>query len=131
MFIKKPLITSFSEITLTVSGMRFAEEYVIKCNGSKTDISHYAKLFINGEDKRELKKSVTVATDLVITELNNCGVMRWDGFRGKNPPGVLDGYMFSFDALVNDGAKIYASGSNNYPRHYREFRDWLYKVLNE
>ena len=131
MIIKKPLVTSFTEISLDISGMRSADEYVIKCNGSKSELAHYIKVYINGEDRRELKNSVTVNTESVISVLNNCCVMRWNGFNGKNPRGVLDGYMFRFTALLNDEAKVYASGSNNYPCRYREFKDWLYKTLNE
>ena len=45
----------------------------------------------------------------------------WDGFQGANPPHVLDGTMFEFEAVLADGTTVRASGSNNFPKHYREF----------
>lgn len=50
--------------------------------------------------------------------LGHYRVANWDGFSGANPPGVLDGYMGSFEAVMTDGSKIYAHGSNNFPADY-------------
>lgn len=49
-----------------------------------------------------------------------CGVEKWDGFR-KSDPRILDGRMFAFEAELADGTKVTASGSNAFPRHFREF----------
>ena len=48
-------------------------------------------------------------------------VSRWAGFQGENPPGVLDGGGFRFDATLTDGTRFHAYGSNNYPEGYRIF----------
>ena len=37
--------------------------------------------------------------------------------------------MFSLKAEIN-GERIYASGSQNFPKGFREFRDGLYNILN-
>ena len=38
--------------------------------------------------------------------------------------------MFSFTATVNGGRRLNADGSNNFPKHYRDFTDVLYRMLN-
>jgi hypothetical protein len=38
--------------------------------------------------------------------------------------------MFDFSATVNGGVEISARGSQNFPRHYRDFTDGLYGFLN-
>ena len=122
-------ITSFSTISLRISGMRSTEIYEILSRGGEAEISHYLLRYRNGEDERELQKRVAVPAADMIEVLNLCGVIKWDGFSGKNPPGLLDGTMFSFRAAVNDDRKICARGSNNFPRHYRDFTDALHRVL--
>ncbi|MCR5743516.1 MAG: hypothetical protein K6F92_07350 [Lachnospiraceae bacterium] len=57
-------------------------------------------------------------------------VNKWNGFVGNNPPGVLDGTTMNFDAKLLDGSKISASGSNNFPKNYRVFRNGLYDLVN-
>lgn len=49
-----------------------------------------------------------------------CGVTDWDGFQGSNSH-VLDGKMFSFEATLADGTTVSASGSNAFPKGFREF----------
>ena len=61
--------------------------------------------------------------------LHACGVPGWDGFSGGNPPGVLDGTMFELEAELADGSTVHASGSNNYPDHFRDFWGCLYAVV--
>ncbi|MBO4411374.1 MAG: hypothetical protein J5794_04230 [Lachnospiraceae bacterium] len=43
---------------------------------------------------------------------------------------MLDGIMFRLEAFVNGGRRIFADGSQNFPKHYRELTDWLYQTLN-
>ena len=126
---KRETITAFSEIRLRISGMRTTEVYEILCSGDKAQLSLYWLSYENHEDNYHLQKRVSVPAGDVIGVLNQCGVIRWDGFSGKNPPGLLDGTTFLFTALVNDGRKLYASGSNNFPKHYRDFTDALYEIL--
>lgn len=128
---KRETITSFSEIGLRLSGMRITEVYEILCRGDEAELSLYWVRYENHEDKLDLQKRVTVPAADIIGVLNECNIIRWDGFYGKNPPGLLDGTMFRFTATVNGGRTVTASGSNNYPRHYRDFTDALYRMLNE
>ena len=128
---KREGITSFSEIKLRVSGMRVTEVYEIVCRDTDAELSLYFLRYENHEDNYNLQKRVTVPAEDVIALLNDCGVIKWDGFSGKNPPHMLDGKMFGFTATVNGGRPLCASGSNNFPRHYRDFTDALYQMLNE
>lgn len=126
---KKEKIYSFELIALSLSGMRIMEEYeIIRC-GNKAQLSRYTVMYSGGEDRRRLEQRAETDCDEIIALLNDCAVLKWDGFYGKNPPSVLDGTMFSFRAEINDGRKIRASGSNNFPKHYRDFTNALYDIL--
>ena len=122
--------TSFTKLTLRLSGMRSTEEYEIVCQGETSECAQYLIFYSKDGDRRKLEKSVQRPTDMVLELLNRCSVMRWDGFSGSNPRGVRDGWMFTLTAEIN-GEKIYASGSNNYPRHYREFMDGFKTLLSD
>ena len=128
---KHESITSFSEIRLRLSGMRVTEVYEIICRGGEAELSRYWLSYENHQDNYHLQKRVTVPAADVTDVLNRCGVIKWDGFNGKNPPHVLDGTMFRFEATVNGERRISANGSNNFPKHYRDFTDALYRMLNE
>ena len=127
---KRETITSFSEIKLRLSGMRVTEQYEILLSGDKAEVSLYFLSYENREEKYNLQKRATVSESEMLDILNQCGVLKWNGFSGKNPPHVLDGVMFRFTAVVNDGRKIVADGSNNFPKHYREFTAALHNMLN-
>ena len=119
---KRETITSFSEIKLRLSGMRVTEQYEILLSGDKAEVSLYFLSYENREEKYNLQKRATVSESEMLDILNQCGVLKWNGFSGKNPPHVLDGVMFRFTAVVNDGRKIVADGSNNFPKHYRDIK---------
>ena len=55
--------------------------------------------------------------------------MKWNGFHGKHPRNVRDGEMFTFAAVVNEGEKISADGSENFPKNYRELKERLHVLL--
>ncbi len=110
---KREQITSFSEIRLKVSGMRLTEVYEILCCGDDAEVSQYWLSYKNHEDNYNLQKHVTVPAADVIDVLNQCGST-----------------MFSFTATVNGGRRLNADGSNNFPKHYRDFTDVLYRMLN-
>ena len=124
-------ITSFESLTLRFSGMRVTEEYEIIANGDKTEISYYHIKFSGGEDERELQNSAECDTQEVIDILNDCKAGKWNGFHGKHPKGVLDGRMFTLTASVNGGERLYADGSENFPKNFRAFEEWINKKLNE
>ena len=122
-------ISSIETMTLTLQGMRFCNVYEIADKDGKTELSHFRKLYSNGEDKLELEASVVCDTTNFIELMNTCGVIRWDGFHGKHPKNVSDGIMFDFRATVNDGQEIHADGSENFPKGYHDFVRELNKML--
>ena len=123
-------ITDFQSLNLRLSGMRITEEYELIADGDKTEISYYNMSYSNGSEERVLVKQTTCDTQTVVNALNDFGVMKWNGFYGKHPKGVLDGTMFSLTATVN-GEKLSANGSQNFPKHFHEFEQWLYNVLKD
>ena len=124
LFFKKP-VTSFETITLHLSGMRYICEYEIVCGGETSEISRYGLNFHEGKKERVLDARVTRDTSEILQVLNKCNVIGWNGFHGAHPRGVLDGTMFGFDAAVNGGVKIRADGSQNFPRHFHDFRQYV------
>ena len=83
------------------------------------------------EDKRMPKRKTVCSVDKVLTLLNDCELVSWDGFVGNHPKDVKDGIMFSLKATVNSGRKISAHGSENFPKHFREFRNGLNTLLTQ
>ena len=122
-------ITSFEVVTLHLSGMRFVVDYEFVMKDGMAEVSEYGIRFSQDEDRRVLKRRALCAEEEALKLFNDCNLLSWDGFSGKHPKGVLDGTMFRLDAVVNDGRKIHADGSQNFPRHFRELTDWIYNFL--
>ena len=123
-------ITSFEIVTLRLSGMRFTTEYEIVMKGKKAEVTEYEIIYAK-EEKRAPESKKVCNADKVLKLLNDCELLTWDGFVGNHPKDVRDGIMFSLKATVNGGRKIYAHGSENFPEHFREFRDGLEAILSE
>lgn len=123
-------ITSFESLNLRLSGMRITEEYEIIADGDKAEISYYHMNYGSGKEERVLQKSAVCDTKEVIDILNECNAGKWNGFHGKHPKGVLDGTMFTLTASVNGGTRLYADGSENFPKNFRTLEEWLYSKLN-
>lgn len=128
LFRKFITVESFEKITLTMSGMRSIDEYEIICSGDKVEIAQYLVYYTKDNDREAVNKA-EYDTAKFISFLNECKIGSWDGFYGKNPRGVKDGYMFRFTAEINGGKVISAEGSNNYPSHFSEFRQGLTRLL--
>ena len=128
---KKPVAKaeSFGKLTLSISGMRVTEEYEIINKDDCAEFSHYVHYCASEGMERRLEKRAERPVEEALELLNACGVSGWDGFCGKHPRGVLDGEMFTLEAVIN-GGRVYASGSQNFPRGVREFRGALYGILN-
>ena len=62
--------------------------------------------------------------------MNECGFASWNGFDGKHPKNVSDGIMFSLFAVINDGMKVNAKGSENFPKNYKTFMGEVKSILN-
>ena len=97
-------------MTLTIRGMRGGCVYRLEGG----ELCRYREKSFG-----DLELEGKAACDLV-SLMNTCEVFRWDGFHGKHPRGVSDGDMFDFKAEVNGGVRIYACGSANFPKGYRE-----------
>ena len=129
--LKKQRIDSFRRITVSESGMRQTIEYEILRKNGKAEISLYDISYCDGEKRRVLRKRALCDEGCVLDALNKCRVFGWNGFYGRHPRGVRDGTAFSFFAEINGGVEIKASGSQKFPKFYRDFTDLLYGVLEE
>ncbi len=124
-------ISSFEIVTLHTSGMRYITDHEIVAKGDdKAEVTRYSIRFSDGKDIRIPEKQAVTGMDDVLKILNDCRMLSWDGFFGKHPKNVRDGEMFRLDASVNGGRTIHASGSENFPKDYRKFKDWLYEILS-
>lgn len=123
-------IENFEVVTFRVSTMRNVVEYEMLMKDGKAEVSYFSIRFTQSKDERVLEKRVSVDEAEALKLLNDCGVLSWDGFHGAHPRGVTDGTMFNLHATVNGGKKIYATGSQNFPRHYRDLTDGLYDLFD-
>lgn len=129
MLFRSEKITSFEIVTLHTSGMRFTTDYEIVMKNGEAEVSRYGIRYSQNKNERILEERAVISEKEALGLLNDCCVLSWDGFHGAHPRGVLDGTMFSFKAIVNDGKTITAEGSQNFPKRYRNFTDGLYKIL--
>ena len=125
----KTTLTSFEKISLRVISMRYDIEYEILNKPPKAVLSLYQIYYKDGSDKRVIEKSAVTDTEIMLELFNSCKIIRWNGFRGNHPKDVSDGVMFKFQAEVNEGQTVYAEGSENFPRGYREFVSTLNLIL--
>lgn len=122
-------LTSFEKITLRVVGMRYDIEYEILNKPPKSVLSLYRISYRDGESKRVIENSAETDTEIMLELLNLYKVISWNGFHGNHPKDVKDGVMFTFKAEVNEGQRVYAEGSENFPKGYREFVSALNRIL--
>jgi len=130
-FFSKTEISSFESIFMRISGMRSICEYEIANTGDKAELSLYQMYYGNGEEERRLIAQGSCSAGHMKELLNSCEVTGWNGFNGKHPKNVRDGEMFRFRALVNEGLEICAEGSENFPKHFNEFRREIDRMLRE
>lgn len=124
-------IVSFETVTLRTSGMRGISEYEIVGKGGAAEVTQYGIRFRENAETRVPRRRAVCGEETVLKLLNDCKILSWDGFDGPHPRGVLDGIMFRFTASVNGGKTVSARGSQNFPRHYRDFTDGLYELLKD
>lgn len=110
--------------------MRGTREYEIIDHGESSEVAEYGIYYRKPEDERRLERRAVCPTSQILELLNACHIPGWNGFEGRHPKGVHDGEMFSFTATVNGSEKIKASGSENFPKHFREFRRAVGEILN-
>lgn len=116
-------------IIIDVSGMRYRYEYAITQDDDTAKVTRYNIILKDGKDVRERECSVNVPAEKLVSLCNSCSILKWDGFNGKHPKGVSDGVMFTLKASVNGSEQIHANGSENFPKHYKEFMSELDSLL--
>lgn len=124
-------IESFSIVLLHLSGMRITIEYETLMKGEEAELSLYEILYSRDGDRRSLRQRVCCSKEEMLRLLNACEILKWDGFHGDHPRGVTDGTMFTFTATVNGERKLRAEGSENFPKHFREYEDGLRLLLDK
>ena len=133
-----PKIESFEILTLSETGMRGnTEEWEIQKTEEGAVYTRYSGAWrFNDDVEREdcivfRTEGDEAFTARLLEILNDCKVGQWNGFSGPNPKGVRDGTMFDMNGYVNDHVRFSASGSNNYPKEYREFKNALKALETE
>ncbi len=127
---KKSVVT-FEKMTLTQRGMRGGTVYGIENKDGQVELKRYREVYSGEETALEPEASAVCDAEAFVGLMNDCNVMRWNGFHGKHPKNVSDGIMFSFKAAVNGGESISADGSANFPKGYKEFVNALDGMLAE
>lgn len=130
MFFRKKSVLSLESLTLTVTGMRSRRVYRAHTEGGRGEVALYDVRYVEKKDEYQLLKRADCSADELTALCTACRLLCWDGFSGKHPRGVLDGVMFSLNAVVNGEKNIRASGSENFPKGYREFVRGLDEILN-
>ena len=128
-------ITSFEVVTLREVGTAaWTDEWEFVRTETGVTFTYYSGPWEFQEDvTREefVEKRVEGGEEFlqeVLKLFNDCRISAWDGFRKSNP-NVLDGTMFSFKGVINDGEEISASGSNSYPGKYRDFKEAIRNLV--
>ena len=122
-------ITNYEKVVLSETAMRGKSEYEVVNKGDKAEITFYQYRYLQKEEIKTPEKSAECGNEEVLGILNECMISKWDAFHGKHPKNVCDGIMFSFDAIVNEGLKIHADGSENFPKNYAALTKWLREKL--
>lgn len=132
MFFEKKQVETFQSVLVRESGMRVTEEYEIINKGDICEIALYQLVPVPGtyDDERTLLRRAEYNTQEFVDLMNECGFVSWNGFDGKHPKNVSDGIMFSLFAVINDGMKVNAKGSENFPKNYKKFMGEVKNILN-
>ena len=125
--LKSKPIKTLKSLSLRVSGMRLTEIFEIEVDGETATICYYRLNYRDGEEKKELISQKAIPATEAVDFLNQINVGAWDGFYGEHPKYVTDGEMFLLKADV-DGKTIRAEGSQNFPPHYYDLKNWFYNL---
>lgn len=112
-------------LELRIIRMRSYDYYIININEDERKFE-----VLSYDDK--VTSSYDLDNDDVIALKNaliECNVSKWNGF-DKADKTALDGEMFTFNLKVDNNV-IYASGSNAFPKNYREFNDKLNEIIKK
>jgi len=113
----KPLKTDapMNSFSFSHSGMNIGLIYTL--SAAETETGWQAELSLLASEQ-EYILDMTESDVATLTELvQKHGLNRWNGF-DKVDKNALDGYDFELCISYADGQKIYASGSNTFPKGY-------------
>ena len=126
----KRKVESFDSVNLSLSGMRYSIEYEILCEDDEAAITLYGIRYVTGGGRERVpERTAHCPAAKIVSVLNDCDIMKWNGFHGKHPRNVRDGEMFTFAAVVNEGEKIRADGSENFPKNYHKLNSMFRELL--
>ncbi len=128
---------AFQRVTLSETGtMASTREYeaVRTENGARVSLYDGPWNYHEGTDREDCLQARKEGGGEFYLELavkfRALGLSSWDGF-SKNASGVLDGTMFSFEAVMQDGSVLHARGSNAFPENYVTFTDYLWNLVRQ
>lgn len=136
---KKDKSVEFDNFRIELSQMRGIEIYTAQRTTTGVKLEYYMPNRQYNEQTGEYDETKmylrVIKGDQQLYEeicqwLSEYKVKRWDGFHGANPIGLRDGTMMTFEAVMSDGERIYAHGSNNFPRHYKDFENKLVELFS-
>ena len=122
-------------LTITIQGCSvFTEEYELRFEDNSAELSLYEGRWkfdddVTREDCLSMRRSGGEEYAQALRELlRKYHVVGWDGFHGHNIY-VLDGEQFTLTGETVSGKKLYAAGSNSFPKGFREFVSRLRSVV--
>lgn len=129
---------SFESFKLVQSGMS-AQRYVYE--GYKTESGVHLEYYISTNEWDDSISDYAECRDTVrkidgnemlfqkLCELfGNCRIEEWADFHGYDSQ-VLDGTGMSFNAVLADGTKVNASGTNSFPKNFSTFTQELHNLI--
>ena len=126
---------AFERITLSETGMMASTreyEAVRTKDGARVSLYDGPWNYHDGTDREDCLQGRKEGGPAFYRELaqtfDQLGIASWNGF-SKSADGVLDGTMFSFEAILCDGTVLSAHGSNAFPKNYGLFTDFLWNMV--
>lgn len=111
------------------------DEYEVVVSGDDITVSRYIGSWRFTDEDREKYLDKRVSGKKELKDKINTALIRkikipdWSGFMGSDP-NVLDGTSFRFEAVLSDDTKIFANGTNAYPKGYPELVELLRGIVD-
>ena len=109
--------------------MRGEYGFEAKAEGECVRLTRYRVRYGKGGDERVPEMSALCAQSELAALFDRFLVPLWNGFRGPHPPDVRDGLQFSLEAELENGRRVRASGSENFPPAFSGFERGLDELL--
>ena len=103
---KEKNITSYESVFMRISGMRLTQEYEILHKDSGSEISDYwMRCASSGGMERDLQRRAFCPDSQMLELLNQCDIMKWDGFHGKFPSVQSSVSLWNFGDRIRSRSK--------------------------